>query len=64
MKIFSNFFNIIDYLLQKFQNFSANISEVIVDKPRKIRVFSENQHLWPQFPKYLIKNSEIFGERR
>ena len=47
IKIFSNFFNIIDYLLQKFQNFSSNISEVIVDRPRKIRHFSKNQHFWP-----------------
>jgi len=42
MKNFPNFFNILDYLLKKFENFKLNISEVIVDKPRKIRHFSEN----------------------
>jgi len=34
-------FNIHDYLLQKFQNFSSNISEVIVDRPQKISHFQK-----------------------
>jgi len=33
LKIFLNFFNILGYLFQKFQNFPSNIFQVIVDKP-------------------------------
>jgi len=39
LKIFSNFFIIIDYPLQKIRNFSSNIFQVIVDKPSKNEVF-------------------------